>query len=94
MVFLVVTHKYGVLVHHIEIGPFTSNFGLPSSPSPSLKDNEEIRIPREVVDTFNNWIVNLTVLSSRPRVMVTFYSSLTNIPIPLTSVLPPLSRGL
>ena len=51
--FLVVTHKYGALSHHLDVVPFPSNFSLPSA-------GEDLGRPREVLDVFKTDIVDLT----------------------------------
>ena len=50
LVFPVVPHKYGELVHHLGICPFPDNFDFYYVPGPFLRDDEELGCPREVVD--------------------------------------------
>ena len=58
--YTVVPHEDGVFAHHLEIGPFPSDFFLPSVPGPGLRIYEEIRHSREVIGVFENYIVEFT----------------------------------
>ena len=44
----------------LKVGPFPSDFILPSDPGPFLRADEKIRLPREVVDVLKNEIVVFT----------------------------------
>ena len=58
--FPIVPHKDVALSHHVEVGPFPSNSGLPSVPGPFLGAGEDLGRPREVVDVFKANIVDFT----------------------------------
>ena len=58
--FTVVPHEAGSLAHHLEVGPLSSNFILPSVPWPFLRADEELGISREVVENFKYNIVKFT----------------------------------
>ena len=47
--FPIVPHKDGVFAHHLEVGPFPSDFIFPSFPGPFLRADEEFGRPREVL---------------------------------------------
>ena len=48
--FTVLPHKDGAFTHHLEVGPFPSDFISPSVQVLFLRVDEEIGRPREVVD--------------------------------------------
>ena len=50
MWFSIFPHKEGAFVHHLEIGPFPSEFVLISVLGPFLSDYKELGRSREVVD--------------------------------------------
>ena len=56
--FSVVPHKYRALVHHIEVGPFSSNFIFLSALGKFLSADNELDFPMEVVDIILNDIVD------------------------------------
>ena len=57
--FSVIPHKDGALSYHLELGPFSANFGLISVSGLLLKD-DEIGHPRELVDIFELGIVDFS----------------------------------
>ena len=90
----VVTHKDGYLAHHLEVITFSANFGIPSVSGPFLRDDEELGHPRELLAFFEFGIVHFSCITFQVQ---------DNVPIPwgliiplmlLTSVFPPISRGL
>ena len=58
--FTVVPHKYRSFSHHLEVGPFPSNFIFPSVPGPFLRAHEELGRSSEVVDLFKSESVKFT----------------------------------
>ena len=52
LVFLVVPHKDGSLDNNLEVGPLPDNPPTPSFPRPILRDDEDLGIPREILDMF------------------------------------------
>ena len=58
--FPVLPHKDGELSHHLEVGPFSVNLGLPSVTGPFLGADEELGRPREVVHIFEIDIMNFS----------------------------------
>ena len=59
-----------------------------------MRDKEEIGRPREVKEISKVNIVYFPISSSRYRMVVPIYWVLIILPIPSTSVLSPISRGL
>ena len=68
MGFPIVLHKDGAFVHHIEVGPFPSNFVFPYVPVPFLMADEHLRHSRELVDVFKNDIVDFTCFEFQAQV--------------------------
>ena len=58
--FTVVPHKDRAFSHHLEVGPFPSDFFFSSVLGPFLRAGEEIGSSGEVVDLFEIKVVDLT----------------------------------
>ena len=60
-----VAHKYRSFAHHLEVGPFPSDFIFPSVPGPFLRADEDLGRSMEVVDIFKYKIVKFTCVIFR-----------------------------
>ena len=60
MWFPVVTHEDIAFPHHLEVGPFPSNFVFSSILGPFLRSDEDLRRYRGVVDLFESKVLNFT----------------------------------
>ena len=60
LLFPVVPHEYRSFSHHIELGPFPSDFVFSSVLGPFLRADEELGCSGELVDLFLSKVVNLT----------------------------------
>ena len=60
LVFPVFSHKDRAFSHHLEVGPFPSDFIFSSVPGPFLRSDEELGRSREAVDLFKSKVVKLT----------------------------------
>ena len=58
--FSVLPHKDRAVSHHLEVGPFPSNFIFSSVPVPFLRYDEELGSSREVVNLFKIKVVKFT----------------------------------
>ena len=58
--FTVVPHEDRAFSHHLEVGPFSSDFILYYDPGPFLRTNEELGRSREVLDLFKSKVVLFT----------------------------------
>ena len=56
----VVSHEGVALAHHLEVGPFTTNFGPPSFLGQFLRSDGDLGSRRELVDIFEVEIVSFT----------------------------------
>ena len=65
LVFLVVPEKDGSLAHNLDVVPLPENFGFPSVPELILRDDENLGIPREVLDMLKMDSVNVEFLPSK-----------------------------
>ena len=83
-----------MLSHHLEVSPFSDNFGFLSVPGPFLRSDEELGRPREIVDIFEIEIVDFPVFYSRSRTIVTIPWGLVSPVMPFTYVSSPISRFL
>ena len=60
MAFPVVLHEYRAFAHHLEVGPFPSDYFFLSVPGPFFRNDEELGLSREVVYLFKNNILQFT----------------------------------
>ena len=60
MGFTLVSHKDREFSHHLEVGPFPSNFVFSSVLSPFLRASEEPGHSGEIVELFESFVVNST----------------------------------
>ena len=60
LLFTVVPHKDRAFYHHLEVGPFPSNFVLSSFLGQFMRAGEELGRSEELLDLFESKFVNLT----------------------------------
>ena len=93
LIFTLIPHVYVAFYHHLELGPFHSNFIFPSISGTFLRDDEELGNSREVVDIWKMRFWSSPVSSSRSRTTVPIPLELMIPQMPLTSVLSLFSSG-
>ena len=60
LLFTFVTHEYRAFSHHLEIGPFYSEFVFSSVLDPFSRADEGLGRSREVVDLFKSKVLKIT----------------------------------
>ena len=90
--FPIIPPKDGAFAHHIEVGPFLTNFISPSVPGPFLRASKEIGRSRKLLDVFKYKIMKFTCVIFQVQDGNAYILGLDDIPMILTFLFSPFSK--